>query len=133
VVLEAGSLEPVADVVLEAAPAARPRPAGGLVLIELKTGRLASYDIASKLAKKWDVPLDDSSLTGDPLAIDGQLLVALADGHVIWLDAATGQIARKVDLGQQLAFGPQKWGDIIVVGTLDGTLVIVNGAEDVAP
>ncbi|MGE5193723.1 MAG: PQQ-binding-like beta-propeller repeat protein, partial [Deltaproteobacteria bacterium] len=45
VMLNAGLLEPAAQVVLEASPAARPRPAGELVLVELKTGRLVACDV----------------------------------------------------------------------------------------
>jgi outer membrane protein assembly factor BamB len=126
VMLDAGPLEPLAQVVLEASPAARPRPAGGLVLMELKTGRLAAYDVPAKLAKKWDLPLDGAALAGDPLAVHGKLLLALTDGRVVWLDAETGTETRKIDLGQQLGFGPQEWGETIVVGTLDGTLVVVS-------
>ena len=126
VMLEARSLEPLAQAVLEASPAARPRPAGDHVVVELKTGRLAAYDIAAKLQKSWELPLEGAWLTGDPLVDEGRLLVALTDGRVLWVDAPTGQIHRTVDLGQQLNFGPQRWGDNVVVGTLDGTLVILD-------
>jgi hypothetical protein len=128
VMLEAGRLEPMAQVVLEASPAARPRPAGDLVLVELKTGRLVAYDVPGKLVKKWDVPLEGAALAGDPLVVDGELLIALTDGRVVWLDPATGQPTRTIDLGQQLGFGPRKWRETIVVGTLDGSLVVVSGA-----
>jgi tetratricopeptide (TPR) repeat protein len=128
VMLDAGLLEPTAQVVLEASAAARPRPAGELVLVELKTGRLVAYDVPGKLAKRWDVPLDGAALAGDPLVADGSLLIALTDGRVMWLDPVTGQASRTLDLGQQLGFGPRKWREAIVVGTLDGTLLVVSGA-----
>jgi hypothetical protein len=130
VMLEAGTLDPKADAVLEASPAARPRIAGGTVLVELKTGTLVAYDIPGKLAKKWELPLDGATLAGDPLAEEGRLLVALSDGRVVWLDEATGQATRTLDIGQMLSFGPRQWGKMTVVGTLDGTLFVVAGAGE---
>ena len=97
------------------------------MLVELKTGRLAAFDVRGKLAKKWENPLDGAALAGDPLLIDGKLLLALTDGRIVWLDPETGAETRKIDLGQQLGFGPRRWGETIVVGTLDGTLVVVGG------
>jgi hypothetical protein len=116
----------LAQTELEAQPAARPRPAIDRVLVELKTGRLAAYGVAAKLQKTWELPLDGAWLAGDPLAEGGRLLVALNDGRVLSVDAATGQIQHTVDLGQQLDFGPQRWGDNVVVGTLDGTLLLLD-------
>ena len=132
VMLDANSLEPLAKVMLESAPAARPRPVGDLVIVELKTGRLVAYDIAGKLAKRWELPIEGTALCGDPLVVDGHVLVVAGDGRVFWLDAATGQAARTINLGQQLSFGPQKWGETIVVGTLAGALVVLEGPGDVA-
>ena len=126
VMLDARSLEPLGQSVLEASPAARPRPAGDQVVVELKTGHLAAYGIASKLQKSWEVPLEGAWLTGDPLVEGERLLVALTDGRLLWIEASTGQILRTVGLGQQLNFGPQRWGENVVVGTLDGTLMIVD-------
>jgi outer membrane protein assembly factor BamB len=130
VVLAASSLEPLAQVVLDASPAARPRPAGNLVLVELKTGRLVAFDVEAKLAKKWEVALNGAVLTGDPLVAGEELVIALSDGRVFWLDAAGGAISRTVELGQPLTFGPQLWGESVVVGSLDGTLIVVKGRVD---
>jgi hypothetical protein len=132
VALAASSLEPLAQVVLEASPGSRPRPAGELVLVELKTGRLVAFDIDAKLSKKWDVAMDGAVLAGDPLVLDKELVVALSDGRVLWLEVESGAITRKVELGQQLSFGPQAWGESIVVGSLDGTLIVVKGPADAA-
>jgi hypothetical protein len=128
--LDARSLEPLAQAALEASPAARPRPVGDRVVVELKTGRLAAYDIAAKLQKIWELPLDEAWLTGDPLEDGERLLVALTDGRVLWVDPLTGQIQRTSALGQRLNFGPQRWGDHVVVGTLDGTLVVLDQKEE---
>ena len=127
--LEAGALDPVGAGHSRGLPAARPRIVGDLVLVELKTGTLVAYDIPGKLAKKWETALEGATLTGDPLPIEGRLLVALSDGRILWLDEATGQLVRTLDLGQQLGFGPRRWGETIVVGTRDGTLVAIGGAD----
>jgi len=129
VMLAAASLEPEAHVVLEGSPAARPRPAGPVVVVELKTGRLAAYDIAAKLEKRWELPLDGGWLTGDPLFEKGRLLIALTDGRVVSVDVQTGQVIDKFEVGQQLSFGPQTWGANTVVGTLDGSIVVVAGKQ----
>jgi hypothetical protein len=127
VMLDAESLDPLAQAALDASPAARPRPAGDVVVAELKTGQLVACDIAGNLAKRWELALDRATLTGDPLVTEGRLLLALSDGRVLWIDPVTGQVTATIDLGQQLNFGPRKWGEAIVVGTLDGTIVVVNG------
>ncbi len=129
VMLDARSLEPLGQAALDAAPAARPRPAGERVVVELKTGILAAYDIAAKLQKSWELPLSGAWLAGDPLIEAGQLLVVLTDGRVLWVEASTGQIQHTVGLGQQLNFGPQRWGGNVVVGTLDGTLLMLDRNE----
>lgn len=130
VMLKTSTLEPMAEIVLEATAAARPRPAGDQVVVELKNGRLVSFDAAGKLEKKWEFPLGGRMLTGDPLVADGRLIVALSDGRIVWLDAATGKETRALELGQELSLGPQKWGDAIVVGSIDGTLISVSAPSE---
>jgi hypothetical protein len=130
VMLEAQTLDPAAQVVLEATPAARPRPAGGIVLVELKNGALVALDVPGKLAKKWDIALQDAHLVGDPLLQGDRLLVALSDGRALWLDGATGQVTRTLDLKQQLGFGPRQWGESIVVGALNGAIIVVNRGDN---
>ncbi len=127
VMLKTGTLEPMAETTLEATAAARPRPIGDQVLVELKADRLVSFDAARKLEKKWELPLSGGALTGDPLVADGRLIVALSSGRILWVDRETGKETRTLDLGQQLGFGPQQWGELIVVGTIDGTLISLNG------
>lgn len=132
VMLDARSLEPLAQVALEGAPSAHPRPAGSLVVVELKAGRLVAFDMAAKLTKRWELGLEGGALTGDPLIDSGRLIIPLDDGRVLFVDAATGEVRSSVDLGQRLGFGPEKWGENIVVGTLDGSLVLLNGRGDAA-
>src|SRR5262249_550809 len=129
VMLDAGSLDPLAQTVLEASPAARPRPAGSVVVVELKTGQLVACDISGNLPETWEGALDGATLTGDPLVVERRLLLALSDGRVLWIEAVTGQVTNTIDLAQQLGFGPRKWGESIVVGTLDGTIVVVSSAN----
>src|SRR5262249_19124519 len=104
VMLDARSFDPLAETVLEASPASRPRPVGDQAVVELKTDRLVSYGIAPTLEKRWEAALEGGALTGDPLMVGDKLLVALSNGRVLWLDANTGQVARSIDLGQRLAF-----------------------------
>jgi hypothetical protein len=131
--LDAASLEPQATVVLEAPAVSRPRPAGSLVLAELKSGTLLALDAAAKLAERWRFPLAGAWLAGDPLSEGAQIIAALTDGRVVWLDSTNGKFARSIDLGQQLSFGPQRWGENLVVGTLEGSLVVVDRSSAAAP
>jgi hypothetical protein len=133
VMLDAASLEPQATIVLDVPAIAHPRPAGALVLTELKTGTLVAFDSKSKLEERWRFPLNGDWLAGDPIAEGEQLILSLSDGRVVWLDAKTGAVAKSFDVGQQLSFGPQRWGENLVVGTLDGSLVVVDRAPTVVP
>jgi outer membrane protein assembly factor BamB len=126
VMLDATTLEPQATHALESPAAGPPRPAGTLVLVELKSGTLAALDTVARLEGRWTFDLEGAWLAGEPLVDGEQLILALTQGRIVWLDSKTGTVAKSVDVGQQLAFGPQRWGTNLVVGTLDGSLVICD-------
>jgi len=65
-----------------------------------------------------------------PLAVAGQLVIALMDGRVLLVDPSNGRISKTLDLGQRLCFGPQLWGDHVVVGTLDGSLMVFAASSE---
>ena len=96
------------------------------MLVELKSGTLAALDTTARLEERWKFPLDGAWLAGEPLIDGEQLVVALTNGRIVWLDSKTGALGKSVEVGQQLAFGPQRWGPNLVVGTLDGSLVICD-------
>lgn len=133
VMLDAAALEPQATQPLEAPAIARPRPVGTIVLVELKTGTLLALDTGAKLEQRWKLALGGAWLAGDPTSDGQQLVVALTDGRVVWVNAQTGELVKSLDVGQQLGFGPQRWGDNLIVGTLDGSLVVIDRSAAASP
>ena len=79
-------------------------------------------DLANNLKVLWTLQTGGNSVAGAPLVVDGQLLVALDNGRVMFAQLADGKLNRSVELGQPLALGPRAFGKKILVTSIDGTL-----------
>jgi hypothetical protein len=126
VLLDSSSFEPVAETALPQPAVRVPVLVGDRVFVEIADGSLLCLDAGRKLAVAWDLSLDGANMVGSPLDHEGDWLIALSDGRVVTVSPADGAIRRTLTLSQRVAFGPQRWGTQIVVGTLDGTLLVLN-------
>ena len=130
VLLNASSFEPLAEATLPSPAVRGPMLVGERVVVEIADGSLLCLDAGRGLAVLWDLPLDGANIVGTPLDHEGNWLIALSDGRVVIVSPADGAVRKTVTLSQRLAFGPQRWGPQVVVGTLDGTLLVLNNLLD---
>lgn len=126
VCLDAASFEPQGEFTLDQPASQAPWPLDDQVFVEIAGTKLACFDLTQRLARQWELPLKGASLLGSPVRLAGKLLVALVDGRLLLVDPTNGEVTTMVDLEQRLGFGPQVWGEQVVVGTLDGSLLVVN-------
>lgn len=125
--LDANSLEPLAEVQLDKPVMQALWMTGGRLLIEVGGEQIVSLDMTQKLEQQWSLALPPGALlAGAPYAREDDLILAFRHGEVWRINAQTGETLRKINLEQPLTFGPRQLGETIVVGTLDGSLVQVN-------
>jgi outer membrane protein assembly factor BamB len=98
---------------------------GNLVALRLDTGKLLwTFTIGDPLPyeqrpgdpRTWDFYLSS------PVVHDGTVLFGGADGNVYSVDAESGMIRWKHDLGGAIRSTPAVAGDAVYVGSMDGTL-----------
>ncbi|MSR57509.1 MAG: hypothetical protein EXS05_07540 [Planctomycetaceae bacterium] len=131
VLLDAASFEPLGEIRLDQPAGRPPWPVGEQVFIELAAAtKLVCCDLQRQLARQWELPLEGAALVGCPIVYRDRLLIALRDGRLLIVDATSGTVTRTLDLEQRLSFGPERWGDLLIVGTLDGSLLALNAWLD---
>ncbi len=125
--MQASTLEILAEADLGGVPAASPRVTGEHVFVEVANREVKVFHIDNSLPQTASISLDGYTLTGAPVALpEGGFLAGRSDGLLIRLDAngAATEISRS--LGQALQYGPVLInGQMLVVG-LDGSLYIVD-------
>lgn len=104
--------------------------AGGSLLVEVDHQRLVCLAAAGELPEKWTLPLDGASVAGRPLAVDGDLVIPLHDGRVLYVNGADGEVRKTVQTGQTLAGSPLAIGGDLLATTFDGSLVKLPAAAE---
>jgi outer membrane protein assembly factor BamB len=97
-----------------------PAAAGDCVLVATQGKHLYCFD--GRPSQRWDAPLEYGPLAGDPVLIDGKIVLASSRGVVWSVNPADGQESGKVELGQPLASAPVLVGDHLIVAGADGVL-----------
>ena len=123
VMMQAATLEVLAEADLGVIPSAVPKVAGGLVFVELASKEVRVFKVADGLPPAASFPLDGHALAGDPLLLsDNSYLIARTDGAMIRIHSDGTVSDSVVQLGQSIQQGPLNMnGQIIVIGT-DGSL-----------
>ena len=121
-VLGALDLQVAVSADLPAAATAGPWGIENRILVEVGQKELLCLDLSNNLKVLWTLQTGGNSVAGAPLVVDGQLLVALDNGRVMFVQLADGKLNRSVELGQPLALGPRAFGKKILVTSIDGTL-----------
>lgn len=97
---------------------------GDLLLVVTVRDQLAAVDKDGALV--WSVPLSAGDLSGPPLGIGGEVLLAYKNGTLERRALAGGEVVSSVNVEQPLAAGPVRFLDRIVLATHDGTLLVVG-------
>ena len=120
---DATKLEPRGQRTLEvpASGAAYVTSAG--VLVESGNENLLCLNPDAELTEKWTMKLPDSTLAGQPVEIDGHLVLAFRSGLVLHVNPQTGEIASEQQASGQLDSGPVQLGNSWFLMTWDGSLI----------
>lgn len=95
-------------------------------------GALAALDseeligISADGAVRWRQPLKHGKLGGEPIVAGGEAILLCPAGGVARISLADGAEAAYVQLNQPAVAGPTALGQRLVLGAVDGTLLIVN-------
>ncbi|WP_437187961.1 PQQ-binding-like beta-propeller repeat protein [Planctomicrobium sp. SH668] len=92
--------------------------------VEIGSDELHCLQASAELKTLWQIPIDKSSVVGVVL-LDSRLVVALQNGNVWFVDPQDGTKIREFDVQCEIALGPFVVDQNVVVGTADGSLIIV--------
>ncbi len=123
VMMQAATLEVLAETDLGVIPSAMPKVAGGFVFVELANKEVRAFKIEGGLQPAASFPLDGHALAGDPVLLpDSSCLIARTDGKLIRMNPDGTVSDSAVQLGQAIQQGPLNLnGQIMVIG-MDGSL-----------
>ncbi len=93
-----------------------------LLLAEVARQKLIAFDAAKPQQPLWTLNLAGVGLVGSPLLIGNTLIAVQQSGDVLRIDSKTGQVEKKLPLGQIATHGPLRLGNLLVVLTADGSL-----------
>ncbi|MHB8970355.1 MAG: outer membrane protein assembly factor BamB family protein [Pirellulaceae bacterium] len=100
-----------------------PQRVGDCVLLATDT-ELVCLDGAQQ--QRWKTGLPHAPLVGQTLLKDSHVLLATADGFVLRVDPASGNVIAAVDVGEPLAFGPVLYGDRLLVAGQSGVVFVLG-------
>ena len=120
--MQASSLEILAEVDLGGVPSAAPKIAGEYVFVEVANQEVKVFHIENSLPPTGVFRLDGNPLAGAPLPLSDGFLVVRRDGMIMKLDATGATTLSSKSLGQLVQQGPLLInGQTLVVGH-DGSL-----------
>ena len=125
--MQASTLEILAEASLGGVPSASPKVTGEHVFVEVAHQEVKVFHLDNTLPQTGSISLQGFTLSGAPLALpEGGFLAGRSDGLLIRLDANGTATEVTRNLGQGLQHGPALiHGQILVVG-LDGSLYIID-------
>jgi hypothetical protein len=124
--MQASSLEILAQVDLGGVPSATPKIAGEYVFVEVANQEVKVFHIENSLPQTGVFPLDGNPLAGNPLALSDGFLAVRRDGMLMKLDATGATTLGSRSLGQLVQQGPLVInGQTLVVG-YDGSLYQID-------
>ncbi len=92
---------------------------------------LIAFDASG--SKRWSIPFHSNPLVGPPYFTKDNLSVATLDGTIWVIDPAGGLVRGNVDLGQRLSTPPIVHGNRIVVGTDNGSVLVLPVPSESVP
>ncbi len=93
------------------------------VLVETNRSELHCLNPDAELTSQWQLKLPDSSLAGQPVVVDGVLVLALENGRVLRVKPDTGELLSEQQAAGSLDSGPLQLGTQSFVISGDGSLI----------
>ena len=123
--LDAGTLESRGSVALPEVVSQGPWVVDQLLVMVCGRGQLVAIG-SEPLEVAWKQQIETSGLAGSPLLRGSQLLFASQSGEISLRNIADGNGIRKIFIGQPLALGPLSLHEQVFVGSLDGSVLLLN-------
>lgn len=130
--LDVGTLESRGTVALPDEVSQGPWVVKDLLCMVCGRGQLVAIQ-SEPLAVAWKQQTDSGGLAGAPLVRGEQLLFASQSGHVALRKLTDGGIVREISPGQPLTLGPLSLQEQVFVGTLDGSVLLLNPWLEATP
>ncbi|MBL8848870.1 MAG: PQQ-binding-like beta-propeller repeat protein [Planctomycetaceae bacterium] len=99
---------------------------GDALFVETAASSLHCLDLNAELTSRWQLDLNGAGLAGRPLKVGDSLLIALVDGRVQLIAAATGEVQKELTTGCRLSGAPVNAAGEWLVPSLDGSLIRVT-------
>lgn len=125
-VLDATTLDAIGRRTLDAAVSNNVWLVGDAAFVETGAASLHCLDLNEELTSRWNLDLQGSGLAGRPLLVGENLLIALADGRVQLVSAATGEMRKELNVRCRLSGDPIAAAGEWLVPSLEGSLVRVT-------
>ena len=119
-----GGLAQVKNVPIASNVSAGPWIAGDAVLLKLDDDQLLSLD--ADLNQKWSLPIPNDRLACPPFEEGGVLNVVFQSGKMWLIDAASGEVKERFDLGEPIVGRPFKSGGNTYFSGFDGTIHVIE-------
>jgi len=126
--MQASSLEILAEAQLGGVPSASPKVAGQVVIVEVAGQAAKVFRIQGGLAPASELQLAGFGIAGNPLAVDDGVLVARTDGMLTKLDTAGVPTGASMSVGQAVQSGLVRFGNQIVITGMDGSFYAIDPA-----
>ncbi len=126
-VISDANLETVQVVELQGSVVWGPYAVGEIALVQTSADGLVALDSAGN--RRWQCPLADGTLVGQPISDVEALIVADNRGHVRKIQMMDGSIAGEIDIGQPLSAGPLLIGEQLVLPGSEGVLYSLSTTQ----
>ena len=93
-------------------------------LLMTSENRLIGFDAGGNEVFATELPEDMP--VGDPVVVDGRLLITMSGGNVVAVDPQSGAVAGRIEIGQPLSAAPLSIGNKLLVPGAEGVLYIVD-------
>lgn len=123
--MQASTLEILTEKDLGGVASATPRVAGPFVFVEVG-GQTKIYRIEEGLPEAGTIPMNGASLAGNPIEVDGGILIASTNGLIRRILPDGTLDAAELRTGQGFQSGLIKVGDRVIATGLDGSLYQIN-------
>ena len=95
-----------------------------LLLLYTDQDQLVGFD--SQLGRKWAIDIGNVKIAGNPVSINGKILVTLSNGRLHLISPQDGSQTTPIETGQPIAKSPVVIGDSLWIAGDDGTVHLLN-------
>lgn len=86
------------------------------------------HTFGADLSEQWTVDLNGSTLVGPPMAQGDELVMALNRGQILRVSTESGEVNSTIDVGEPITELPVMLDGKLIVGALDGTMIVLDAA-----